>query len=396
MLQFQNNKDSKMKIIITCFFIYILTNMTGCATSPQGATTYKGAPKHVQPHLDVLPLHSTYNISQKLDNSTESKLNQKIDELFTKNDIAGITATALIPEKGMWETTRGFISKQDNIVVDDTTVFYWASVGKLINSTIIHQLIQEGKLSFDDKLSKWFPNIQNAKKITIEQLLTHTNGIYSFNADPNLHASNESFSPEELLEIAKSHNNLFESGKYWSYTNTGYLLLSLIIEKIEFNTFAQVVKDRITEPLNLKTLRTATKDDPNLALAHKKDLVIRKDYSSLLGAGGFVSNSKDMATFLSTLLTGKIIPIKEVYDMMKDLYPMFGGNHQYYGKGIMLYDFNAIDQTNNVWIGHSGGTENYKAILVYDTKSKVIIAISINENIPAETVAYKLMEIINN
>jgi len=170
--------------------------------------------------------------------------------------------------------------------------------------------------------------------------------------------------------------------------------LALIIEKIESKTFSQVVKDRISEPLNLKTLKTATKNAPNLALAHNKDSVIHKDYSVPLGAGNMISNSIDMAVFLSALLTGKIIPIKEVHNMMKDLYPMFG-NGQYYGKGIMLYDFNEVNQTKNSWIGHSGGTENYKAIVAYDVQTKAMIAISINENISVESVAYKLMELIN-
>ncbi len=383
-----------MRTIVTCFFISIVTVMTGCVTSPQKSTVYKGVPKHVQPRLDILPINNTYNFKQKLDDSLEVKLNQKMDELFLKHKIAGISATILIPEKGIWEANRGFISKQDNITIDDYSVFFWASVGKLITSTIIHQLILEGKLSFNDKLSNWFPDIQNSKKITIDQLLTHINGIYSFNVDPDVHSSNKSFSPTELLEVSKSHDNLFEPGEYWSYTNTGYLLLSLIIEKIESKTFAQVVKDRISRPFNLKTLRAATKDEPNLALAHNKGSVIHEDYSALLGAGGFISNSKDMATFLSALFTGNILPIKEVHNMMKDLYPMFDKGH-YYGRGIMLYDFNKINNTNSVWIGHSGGTENYKAILFYDTQSKIIMAISINENIPAPAIAYQLMKVLN-
>ena len=79
--------------------------------------------------------------------------------------------------------------------------------------------------------------------------------------------------------------------------------------------------------------------------------------------------------------------------MTKDLYPMFD-NGLYYGKGIMLYDFDKINKTNNIWIGHSGGSENYKAVVLYDTQSRIIMAISINENIPAESVAMRLMELI--
>ena len=147
-------------------------------------------------------------------------------------------------------------------------------------------------------------------------------------------------------------------------------------------------------PLNLKTLKVAPEYIPaNLALAHNKDAVIPKDSSGPLGAGNVIGNSKDMAVFLSALLGGKIIPIEMVQTTMRDLYPMFDKG-SYYGNGIMLYDFKELNNTDNLWIGHSGGTENYKTIALYDVKSKAIMAISINQNIPAEAVANKLMEII--
>jgi D-alanyl-D-alanine carboxypeptidase len=375
--------------------ILILLSIISC-TSNKIITqkNYKGGTKHKQPEIESLPNETEYFFDKRLNDTLQIKLNKKIDELFSKHDIAGITATILVPQKGIWETNRGFISKPDNIIIDSITIFYWASVSKLITSTIIHKLVLEGKLSFNDKLSKWFPEIKYSKEITIEQLLTHTNGIYSFNSDSTVHFSNKHFNPDELLSIAKSKKNLFKPGEYWSYTNTGYLLLALIMERIESKTFSQIVKDKISEPLNLKTLKPATENTPNLALAHIKDSVIDKDYSVPLGAGNIISNSKDMALFFSALLTGKIIPKKEIHNMMKDLYPMFDKG-QYYGKGIMLYDFNEINQTKNIWIGHSGGTENYRAIVAYDIETKIIIAVSINENIPVEAVAYKLLELIN-
>jgi len=285
---------------------------------------YKGAPKYQELSIENFPNSTEYILNQGLESNLAIKLDQKIDELLEKHNVAGITATVLIPEKGIWETNRGFISKPDNKIIDNSSVFYWASVGKLITSTIIHQLVIDGSLSFDDKLSKWYPDIQNAKKITLEQLLNHTNGIYSFQADSTLHYSNKHYSPNELLEVSKNHKNLFKPGEYWSYTNTGYLLLALIIEKIESKTFEQVVKERITVPLNLKTLKVAPEDIPaNLALAHNKDTVIPKDSSGPLGAGNIISNSKDIAVFLSALLGGKIIPIEMVQTTMKNLYPMF-------------------------------------------------------------------------
>jgi len=340
---------------------------------------YKGKPKHEQPSIEVFSESTKYIFNQGLKSTDELKLNNKVDELFNKLDITGMTATILVPEKGIWETNRGFISKPNNKVVNDSSVFYWASVGKLITSTIVHQLILEKKLSFDDKLSKWFSNIQYSKKITIEKLLNHTNGIFSFNADSTVHYSNKYYNEEQLLQVSKAHKNLFKPGEYWSYTNTGYLLLALIIEKVESKTFEEVVNERIVKLLNLKTLRVAPKKNPlNLALAHSKDTIISKDSSGPLGAGNIISNSKDMTIFFSALVTGKIIPLENVHSMMKALYPMFG-NGQYYGNGIMLYDFKEINNTETVWIGHSGGTENYKAILLFDTHSKIISAISMNQ-----------------
>lgn len=384
----------KKQNLILGFFIGLTIFSCSSNETLLAQNKYKGAPKHQQPSIEVLPKSTEYILDKGLENTLTIKLDRKIDELIEQHNVAGITATILVPEKGIWETNRGFISKPNNIIVDSSTVFFWASVTKLITSTIIHQLVMDVSLDLDDKLSKWYPDIQNAKKITIEQLLNHTNGIYSFQADSTLHYSNKHYSPNELLEVSKNHKNLFKPGEYWSYTNTGYLLLALIIEKTESKTFEQVVKERISVPLNLKTLRVAPEDIPaNLALAHNKDTVIPKDSSGPLGAGNIISNSKDMAVFLSSLLAGKIIPIERVHAMMKDLYPMFNKG-QYYGNGMMLYDFNEINNTDDIWIGHSGGTENYKAILMFDIKSKIIMAISINENIPAEAVASRLMELV--
>ena len=116
-------------------------------------------------------------------------------------------------------------------------------------------------------------------------------------------------------------------------------MLALIIEKTESKPFEKVVKERISDLLHLKTFKAPeekpSKELPyNLALAHKKDTVILNDSSGPLGAGNVISNSKEMAIFLSSLLTGKIIPIEMVHTMMKDLYPMFDKG-TYYGLSLI-------------------------------------------------------------
>ena len=130
-----------MRVCLRLMVVYLLVLVvTGCVTS-QESILYKGALKHAQPSLALLPAPNSYEFKKPLEDALKKKLDSKIDELFSKHHIAGITATALVPKKGIWETTRGYVSKPENRHVDGATVFFWASVGKLITSTIVHQLI---------------------------------------------------------------------------------------------------------------------------------------------------------------------------------------------------------------------------------------------------------------
>jgi D-alanyl-D-alanine carboxypeptidase len=197
------------------------------------------------------------------------------------------------------------------------------------------------------------------------------------------------------LAIALKNNNLFMPGEYWSYSNTGLLLLALIAEKIEATNFSEIVKNKLSTPHNLNTLKSLRPQETpsNLAITHKDGIDFETSFSTPLGAGNIVSNSKDMAVLLSLLLTGKILPIQTVHKMFSELYPMFDKG-LYYGSGVMLYNFNEINNIPNQWIGHSGGTDNYKAILVYDFKTKAIMAVSLNTNVSSEAFAASMFGLI--
>ncbi len=375
-------------VLISC----ILSSCSSEKNDANAQTGYKGGQLYNQPPISVFPTDGMYSKSTLSDEKLTNALDQKVKQIVSSQNIIGLTTTALIPNKGIWQFNTGYISKKNNLSVDANTVFYWASVGKLITSIIIHQLIEDKKISLDDTLQKWYPQFQDADKITISQLLNHTSGIYSFNSDTAFHYSNQYHSPDELLAIALKNKNLFKPGEYWSYSNTGLLLLALIAEKIETTNFSEIVKNKLSTPYQLNSLKSLRpKETPsNLALTHKDGIDFETNFSTPLGAGNIVSDSKDMAVLLSLLLTGKILPIQTVHKMFSKLYPTFDKG-LYYGHGVMLYNFKEINNISNQWIGHSGGTENYKAILVYDFKTQAIIAVSINSNVSAEAVANNLL-----
>ena len=95
------------------------------------------------------------------------------------------------------------------------------------------QYVEEGRLSLNDRVIRWFQEYPNATAITIDHLLSHTSGIYSFQNDPGMQERLGYHSPEELIEIARAHGNGFCPGEYWSYSNTGYVMLGRIIEQLE-------------------------------------------------------------------------------------------------------------------------------------------------------------------
>lgn len=376
---------------------FILLNVLFMSSyiSLQAQSKYRGMPKHEEIDIAQFFLVDNYELRGQLPDTLQYKLQQAISELFVNQNIAGLSVTMFTP-KGQWQTTMGYANKPNKQFADSSTVFYWASVCKLVTATIIMQLINEKKIKSNSKLSKWYPKFSNAKKITISNLLTHTSGIYSFNSDSNFHNSSSYHTPDELLAIALAKENLFKPNEYWSYSNTGYLLLALIAQKIENKSFAQIVQERIAIPFGLQSLKVLMPNEitNNLAQAHSGDSIVCRNYATPLGAGNIVCNSYDMAKLLYILLSGQLLPKTSLQTMLSDLYPMFGGTQQYYGRGVMVYNFKAIDSTSNLWLGHSGGTENYKAILAYDVKTKAIISVAINENISAEALAYKLFAIL--
>lgn len=356
-------------------------------------TRYKGSKKHAPPGPNILPdPNSNYHLNTPISGSLKDSLDKQVSDVFAITGMPGITAALLIAGKGLWVMDTGFISRPEQRKVDSTTLFYWASVTKLITATIIATLVEEHKLSYDSKLADWYPQFQDATKITIDELLKHTSGLYSFNTDSTFHYSKRYYAPQELFDLIKANKNLFRPGEYWSYSNTGYLLLALIAEKIEGKTFAQIVQQRIAAPLHLTSLRALSPGEQpaNLALAHVNGNTLAEDYATPLGAGNIISNAKDMVVLLYSLLTGKISTLSVTNDRLSDLYPMFE-NGMYYGRGIILSDFNEINQTNDYWIGHSGGTEDYRALLVYDVATKAFVAIAVNQRIPVEAIARKLL-----
>lgn len=180
----------------------------------------------------------------------------RLNELLTaysKQD--KFNGTALVAQKGkiMLKKGYGFKDATSHALNDSSTIYQIGSVTKQFTAALILRLQEQGKLSVKDKLSKYFADFPKGDQITIEHLLTHTSGIYNYTNDHNfmLNEITNAYNREKLVALFKDKPLDFEPGTKWSYSNSGYLLLGYIIEKVTGKPYESVMREMILQPLQM-------------------------------------------------------------------------------------------------------------------------------------------------
>ncbi len=180
----------------------------------------------------------------------------KLDELLTAySRVNKFNGTALVAQKGKILFEKGYGLKDANrgLKNDVNTIYQIGSVTKQFTAAVILHLQEQNKLSIKDKLSKYFPDFANGDKITIENLLTHTSGIYNYTNDSTFMANeiSKNYTRDKMIALFKNKPLNFEPGAKWSYSNSGYSMLGYIIEKVTNKSYEQVVHEIILEPLHM-------------------------------------------------------------------------------------------------------------------------------------------------
>jgi D-alanyl-D-alanine carboxypeptidase len=270
-------------------------------------------------------------------------------------------------EDGPWRGASGVAELGTHHPVDPAGWFRVGSVTKTFTATVVLQLIGEGILSLDDKIDRWLPGlVPGGDGITLHQLLNHTSGLYNYTEElPDVAGivrdRFEHWDPLRAVRIATDHDPLFEPGTTWSYSNTNYILLGLIIEAATGRSYATQVEDRILSPLDLRHTRLPG-DDVTLAEPHAHgylsvdgELVDISDFnaSQAWSAGIIVSTAADLNRFYAALLTGELLRPTELR-ALRTTVPTDAANHAA-GLGISRFSLPNLA----LW-GHSGGIPGYR------------------------------------
>jgi CubicO group peptidase (beta-lactamase class C family) len=309
----------------------------------------------------------------------KAKLDQFFDRLAEKNKAMG---SLTIAKAGNVLYTRAIgysqINGTEKKPLTAATRFRIGSITKMFTIAMIFQLVEERKLKLTDTLDKFFPQVPNAQKITIAQILAHRSGIHDMFLDRNLRPSSKTdpITKDELLTLIAKGKPDFEPDAKHSYSNSGFTLLGLIVEKLTGKPYGEALKETITSKIGLNDTYVAT---GNIDVNKNESLTYRNypggwkqepetHPSILFGAGSIVSTPNDLTKFIQALFDLKLIS-QESLASMKTIRD---------GEVLGMETFQFAGKT---FYGHTGGADNYGAWLAYLPEEKLALAYTTNAKV---------------
>lgn len=299
----------------------------------------------------------------------------KLDSLFqileTKNKFMGSIAVA---ENGKLLYTKS-IGKDDiesNKKSTIATKYRIGSISKMFTSCLTLKAAEENKLNLNQTIDIYFPTIENAKKITIGNLLNHRSGIHNFTNDPEyLKYNTQPKSEKEMVEIIAKGKSDFEPDSKGEYSNSNYVLLSYILEKTYKKPYKEILNTKIIQPLGLKNTYFGGKTNIqnnecySYRYVSKWEKETETDMAIPMGAGAIVSNPTDLVVFINNLFSYKIISETSL-EKMKTIKDNLG-------MGILQVPF--YDKKG---FGHTGGIDGFTSVVWYFPENKLSVALTSN------------------
>ncbi|MDD4375123.1 MAG: serine hydrolase [Bacteroidales bacterium] len=187
------------------------------------------------------------------------------DSVVQSTRVPGIVALVVDHKKGIdWLYTSGESDIENNLPMDGSYVFRIGSHTKTMTTTVLLQLVDEGKIALDEKLSKYYPDYPQADNITISMLLTMKSGIFNYSEDLPVFMQSMStnpsriWQPQELIDLGFTHDFYFEPGTSFQYSNTNTYIIGQLIEKLTGNSVETEINTRIIQPLQLNNTKFLT------------------------------------------------------------------------------------------------------------------------------------------
>ncbi len=314
------------------------------------------------------------------------KLDKEADALITAMYPAGEPGAAVLIAKGdeiLYQKGFGMANLELDVPIGPEMVMEIGSITKQFTAVSILMLLEEGKLSLDDDITKFIEDYPtHGHHISIHHLLTHTSGIKSYTSMAEWQPEwRKDFTPTELIDFFKNQPMDFAPGEEWSYNNSAYFILGYIIEQASGETYEDFIEKRIFEPLGMTNsyYGSTSRIIENRAYGYQtnENGYINAEFLSLTqpyAAGSLMSTVGDLYKWNSAVNDGKLIK-KETLDLAFTNYKLNNGDPINYGYGWAFNDINGSKT-----IEHSGGIFGYVSNGIYLPEEDVYVAILTNCN----------------
>jgi D-alanyl-D-alanine carboxypeptidase len=314
-----------------------------------------------------------------------SKLDIAAQESFNLSGAPGAIAGVATPQ-GVWTKAYGFADPAARQPMATDMHMRIGSVTKTFTGTVILQLAQEGRLSLDDPIDKYYKGIPNGDKTTLKELVNMTSGIASYYTDAFLQRyygdPTGTFTPDELIAYGVSASPIFEPGDMFYSSNTNSILLGKVIEAVTGGSVQTAFQQRIYGPLDLAgtSLPDASADLPSphpqgYTLQNAKtagEPVDATNWNPSFGwtAGAMISTLADMLTYTRALGTGQGLLSAQGQIQRLESFQASSGH------GLALY-------CSGGWVGHTGELPGFSSNAFYDTTTDTTVVVMLNSDIPS-------------
>jgi CubicO group peptidase (beta-lactamase class C family) len=309
-------------------------------------------------------------------------INEVLEKTF-KSDEPGAAVIVVRDGKVVFRKGYGKANLELGVPVEPDMVFRLGSITKQFTAVATLMLAEQGKLSLDDDITKFLPDYPTkGQRITIEHLLTHTSGIKSYTSLPEwLALWRKDLTVKEIIDLFKNQPMDFAPGERWSYSNSGYILLGAIIEKVSGQTYQEFVEKNIFAPLGMKhsyydvTVRLIPRrvvgySKANEGYQNAAYLSMTQPFS----AGALMSSVDDLALWDAALYTEKLV---KQQSLKRAWTPRLLNNgkstHYGYGWSMSTYEGHPI-------IEHSGGVNGFATDALRMPADRIFVAILTNKD----------------
>ena len=329
-----------------------------------------------------------------------ARLQATLDSIHAAGRFPGVTAGVVLGDGTAFGLASGFADTARRIRMTPNDRLLQGSVGKTYVAAVALQLVHEGKIRLDEKVSAylgtepWYGRLANGTDVTVRQLMNHTSGIVRYEFKPeftrDLTANPaKAWRPQELIAYLLDTPAPFVAGQGWEYSDSNYILLGMIIERVTGNSYYAEMQRRLLRPLGLRnTVPSDSRTIPGLAQGYAgannafggADAMITDGQFAInpqfeWTGGGIASTSEDLARWAKALYEGRAFDASLMPQAL-DGVPARLGRDVRYGLGIMLRP----TPLGVTW-GHSGFFPGYLTEVMYFPDTKVAIAVQVNTSV---------------